>query len=398
MTTPAVNINETIMRNSFISFTPESGSDVPDTPITFPGKFISKVRPASSTVPIVGDWRPCRGWSHSGFHWEVPFGTARRRYRSSFLNGTYLFPDGSFWSVARPGVPSFPSSGVNQAEQKALTKLRNTDFNLGVALAEGRQTLNLVARSALKIASQVRKFRRIYPKEWQGVVRWQRGFLPCDLWKNIPGRWLELQYGWKPLMSDIVGAYSLLSEKPRPPVVHVDGYWEDDRGDLLVPIGCRQGGSTATMVFGTKDQAWVNLWYRLNSPMLAKLSSLGLLNPLEIVWERLPYSFVVDWFLPIGSALANLTSDVGFSFLGGSLSRKTTVKNKQSRNVVWENVIGPGVTILEASGPPPSISGEAFRFTRTCYSSSPVPGIYVKNPLSFGHVANGLSLLSQAFR
>jgi hypothetical protein len=34
--------------------------------------------------------------------------------------------------------------------------------------------------------------------------------------------------------------------------------------------------------------------------------SLGLTDPLSVVWEIIPYSFVVDWFLPVGTYLENL--------------------------------------------------------------------------------------------
>jgi hypothetical protein len=46
---------------------------------------------------------------------------------------------------------------------------------------------------------------------------------------------------------------------------------------------------------------------RLIAELYEELSlqrSLGLVNPLEIAWEVVPYSFVVDWFLPVGSYIA----------------------------------------------------------------------------------------------
>jgi hypothetical protein len=35
--------------------------------------------------------------------------------------------------------------------------------------------------------------------------------------------------------------------------------------------------------------------------------SLGLLDPLSVAWEILPWSFVVDWFYPVGTFLDNLS-------------------------------------------------------------------------------------------
>jgi hypothetical protein len=36
---------------------------------------------------------------------------------------------------------------------------------------------------------------------------------------------------------------------------------------------------------------------------LSALRQMGLGNPASILWERLPYSFVIDWFIPIGNYL-----------------------------------------------------------------------------------------------
>jgi len=40
---------------------------------------------------------------------------------------------------------------------------------------------------------------------------------------------------------------------------------------------------------------------------------LGLLNPVAVLWEVVPLSFVVDWFIPIGTYLASLDAMAGVS-------------------------------------------------------------------------------------
>jgi hypothetical protein len=36
--------------------------------------------------------------------------------------------------------------------------------------------------------------------------------------------------------------------------------------------------------------------------------ALGLLDPLTVAWEIIPYSFVIDWFVPIGTYFENLNT------------------------------------------------------------------------------------------
>jgi hypothetical protein len=37
-----------------------------------------------------------------------------------------------------------------------------------------------------------------------------------------------------------------------------------------------------------------------------------------VAWELVPFSFVLDWFIPIGSYLSQLDASAGMEFLGGS--------------------------------------------------------------------------------
>jgi hypothetical protein len=135
----------------------------------------------------------------------------------------------------------------------------------------------------------------------------------------------------------------------------------------------------------------------LSNPKLAELSSLGLINPLEIVWEVLRYSFVVDWFLPVGEWLGSLTADVGYTFYGGSLSKISRMVEVPYTFQI-EDVTYGGIRTRVINGTSFNCHAESYNFVRTCYGSSPVPGLHFKNPLSALHMMNGLSLLVQAFK
>jgi hypothetical protein len=67
----------------------------------------------------------------------------------------------------------------------------------------------------------------------------------------------------------------------------------------------------------------IGLTYRLDSADRALLAQTGIDNPALLAWELLPYSFVVDWFLPVGNYLQSLTDFAGFTFVDGWVSYKT---------------------------------------------------------------------------
>lgn len=52
----------------------------------------------------------------------------------------------------------------------------------------------------------------------------------------------------------------------------------------------------------------------------------GLVNPLEVAWELLPFSFVADWFLPIGGYLNAMDAPFRFDHRGGSVGHRSLVK------------------------------------------------------------------------
>ena len=152
-------------------------------------------------------------------------------------------------------------------------------------------------------------------------------------------------------------------------------------------------GVTGQAVLEIEQRCDVFLVYGLANPVFAELSSLGLINPVEIVWEVLPYSFVVDWGFQISDWLSALTADIGYSFITGGQSRTSKLKQVSSSVDISLSANEESIVVN-----PPRIRGKAFNFERSCYGGTPAPGVYVKNPISLTHVANALSLLAEAFR
>lgn len=286
-------------------------------------------------------------------------------------------------------VPAFVE---NELLIKALNKLRQSNANIGVILAEAKQTASLFSETTARIAKGVGFFQKKYPKDWIRVKQFEIGHSD---WRRrshkIPQGWLELQYGWNPLMSDLSGAcqsFGSSIQLGKRTVFAVKAKKKLERTTEVFTQFVPPYVGTNTSVRQKLD-AKVILCYRLRNFGLALFSSLGLTNPAEIIWEKLPYSFVVDWFSPVGSWLSALGGDFGYDFVNGCYSRFMRFDVTGQSNLdypEWRNLGGGG------------FGGDAVRFTRSVYSSSPWPGLYFKSPVSPGHIANALSLLTQVFR
>jgi hypothetical protein len=359
-------------------------------------KWVVDVRPASGSAGRVKDFRLCRGWSHLVERFEKSSNTVAMTYSTSpSVLERYTYTAGSFWpSGITPPAPVDPTSNmINYATVKALNNVKAQDVHLGNFIAEFHKTVHTVTDRVSKITQGVRAYKQRNPLGWATVKRVQIGNLPDYRWCEIPNDWLELQYGWKPLLSDIQGALQAMFKVARRsvPIIVASGVVKDEL--LTTSLASGALPSTATIRWGNKRTARVQLAYQVVNSLLHELSSLGLINPAEIVWEVTKYSFVVDWVLPVGPWLSSLTGDAGLSFITGTVTKHSDVTFRGCTVVETD----PRYKFIAGVNNGPTYVGRYMRLTRTCLTSSPTPGLYVKNPMSALHVANAIALLAQAF-
>lgn len=295
----------------------------------------------------------------------------------------------------RNDVPMLPIPGqamIDRAVTKALLKLKGNGANLAVMIGEAQKTANFVGSTARQIAQAVRQLRR---------GRLEDGFLrlganPHD-WRRYPDKWLAFQYAVKPLVGEVYQACKMLSDKSSrfsDKVVTVKGVVKEEN-----PIDILFGGLWARRVAGKQMRGvFVRLDYIPDHDVLAKLSETGITNPLLVAWELVPYSFVVDWFLPVGSWLETFDATLGFKFLSGSRTIRREVK-LACESVDVSSTWDPAYHRWTSHSGDFSGSFHSLSLDRVVYGSTPRPWIpRMKNPLSLGHMANGLSLLAAAFR
>lgn len=271
----------------------------------------------------------------------------------------------------------------NRAITDALLKLKDQKVNLAVAWAERQRTAQLLGDSLGRIARSVMALRR---GNWRGAGRWLK-----QNWKEAPSSWLEYQYGWSPLLNDVYGSLDELVRLPVSDwVVTVKGVVKSEVKDSFTRTATHYRMDLEKVDF---RGCFVRLDYRPDATFFQRLSQTGITNPLEVTWELVPFSFVLDWGYQVGNYLSTLDAAAGWTFHSGSKTLRSEC-----------NVYGKGVT------PPPSngwiysdhqavMSWRDFHLVRSSYSASPLPTSPVfKNPFSLGHVANGLALLSQALK
>lgn len=289
-----------------------------------------------------------------------------------------------------------PAGLRDQALIKARTAMKRGDLNLGVAFAERNRTAQLVGDTAKQLVKSVRSLRR---GDFPGAARALGLTKPGrPRGSSVPQRWLELQYGWKPLLSDVYGSVNALAERDRRDWI-VTGLGrtkeEIDTEKIYDP------GETSNPKWSGSAKGKYGCYIRIDAipenDLLLSFSSLGLTNPLLIAWELVPFSFVADWFLPVGSFLESLDAMLGYGPSYCSISQlmkcTTTVHGVSQPKRIRNN----GYAMQHDEDW--STQRSEVTLDRSAFINYvPLPTMpRIKDGRSLGHMANALSLLVSAF-
>lgn len=393
------------------TFTTALNGGTPTTSSPFPSRYAREV--------VVG---PARRLKPDG--WKPPQSYTLRREVYTRSRGTYRYDrvrkstgvvdnnevyTGVIGGGARGGNDlnafndAYTLKGISLSqEDKALTqarlKLKGADVNLAVAFAERDKTARLVGDTALQLVEAMRKLRQ---RDWRGACR------ALDLnprrkprGSSVPARWLELQYGWKPLLSDVYGSVDALARRRGEDWIvtakgasseKIDEFWKPNpkgADPLQLPD---YGYGRATGVRG----CFVRIDAVPTNDLLMVMSSLGVTNPLLVAWELVPYSHVVDWFLPVGSFVDSLDALLGYGEAWTSISHLEKVDWVHTRsNREFENATYRFQHRYDAD----TASRHVVNLTRSAGKGVPVASFpRLKDPVSLAHMANGLSMLTQVF-
>lgn len=140
------------------------------------------------------------------------------------------------------------------------------------------------------------------------------------LGKALADKWLQWSFGVKPLLSDLGALCNILS-----------GNVMDDRGRRLQFSFGRSGYTQSNdqpppnpsgwwrgvLSFKAKMSGEAMCVATLEEPITRGFQQLGLDDPLGWAWEVIPFSFVVDWFVPVGNWLSSFRSVKGLTFEWG---------------------------------------------------------------------------------
>lgn len=323
----------------------------------------------------------------------------------STANGGSYFTD-PLVLLASSMPPIDVQSVQSLARERFLLESKDQKVNLVQAFAERRQTARLMENTIYRIVGAINSLKRgdlIGAAAALGTSvsgRQAKRFAKdrkADPQKAVADWWLELQYGWKPLLSDVVGSAELLAQKNIREVRNRVSKSASKSNSIFSDSGIASFPRKKWRISRRVTCKYVA--YYSTSEVNHTLAQVGITNPLYIAWELVPWSFVVDWFIPIGNYINSLDATNGLTFEKGCLT-------------TFEEIL---VTSWTVSARAPSPQGPLYpneiennsspwthkriKVTRTKLTSFPDAALpSFKNPFSGIHVANALALLKATFK
>lgn len=192
-------------------------------------------------------------------------------------------------------IPTLPSVGVlrNDAIADLYDQIRSggvgSGLDLSVDIAEAHQVQKMI-KDVTKLSGFVRSFS---PKNWAN-------------------KWLEYQYGWKPLVNSVYDTFDALMHRRLYNYAVIKGKASSRSWSQSQFKDVNGQGSLEIVTEASKIRYMVVGEFEIKNTAKQQLLGYASLNPVSVAWELMPYSFVVDWVIDVGGYLRALEGALAF--------------------------------------------------------------------------------------
>jgi hypothetical protein len=306
------------------------------------------------------------------FEFVDSFDDARSHYFSLLSNSSLDV------SVATLEAPKTFRMIAERASQIAQTFIHLKRFEVGKAIDTMFHGKPRPSRHEKRLRRDSKRFR----KEW--FKKHGSNINESTDW--AASHWLELKYGWTPFLMDVENGIEAMARDwgSTPSDIRVAARGRKT-GKAIVSLGSYMAGSAT----GSLEHKTRIVTYHTVLDVSARNSNaLGLKNVGSTAWELVPYSFVVDWFLPIGNWIKSQTAASGLGFVHGT---SATIQTFNGFGTFTGDQIGPLFAYKRG-----------YWYTRSVITEFPAPRLNfdrddLNKMYSWDRVMTSLSLLKVAF-
>lgn len=277
---------------------------------------------------------------------EHLYGTTRGYFKGFSLSACFE----PMATAQLPELKSAQEIASQQAYGRLRGKLYKGNAALGVTFAEMRASRELISQNANIISAAA--------EDLGSLRRYGK------MTRRIANRHLEVIFGWQPLLSDIYAScMTVIQSADKLDFVRGSSIAPFERVTRTVLPGWRSDMDSYRGTVRVTHAAAV----RIKNPNAWLLERAGLTNPAAILWDKLPYSFIVNMFVNTGALVNSITDFAGLGFESSSATSTYDIVRKNTFDEVYPQiggyeVIGRGrLKLRQLTGAPPPPRSLTFR-------------------------------------
>lgn len=283
-----------------------------------------------------------------------------RKVTNGYTSPTWCNPNSSTSGTGAPGCTAFVHNRMysqdvefteaNRLVTEVLNKARNRfvesfkgDAGLGGVLAERKQSMGMITNRASQMLSFIRKLRSgnlsacaevlkitrvktytqmLKDKSVKGQIRLskRREWLLTKKYKKrlitegdkyFADLFLEFHFGWSPLVKQTYEAVEALDRE-----IPTGSYRGRAKVDGVKLNLFTKYTTPFTTTYDHKHKldvtAVVGATVSIKNANLALANQMGVVNPFAALWEVIPWSFLIDWFVNVQEWLNSFTEFCGY--------------------------------------------------------------------------------------
>lgn len=201
-----------------------------------------------------------------------------------------------------------------------LEQMRAASYDRFWSKAQGQaaNAVNIAEmnKSMLMIGARLRQAYDILRSAKSGHFGNMMAYLNLDRLGKRPDKyrsndWLEYTFGWAPIIQDVGKSVEILQREFDSSRVrgNKSGSFDisDDEGDPGISPGDQSVARLGSCFLKVSTSGQVVA----TNPNVLLANQLGFVNPASVAWDLVPFSFVIDWFIPVNKFILSFTNDFG---------------------------------------------------------------------------------------
>lgn len=295
----------------------------------------------------------------------------------NLMGARYQDARNPFW-VHTAAADEAVNSLYSECYAKLRGKLYKGSASLGVTLGSAKQSGRMINDRFLVLNNKaVAMSARLGKLPVKSILKARDAKRFRDLPKAFANAYLEIIFGWAPLLKDIHAAgHALASIKPD---------YQTVKAQAGGPFQARKPTQFGETEFNGSVAVKLAVGVSVSNPNTWMLERLGLLNLGAVAWDLVPWSFVVNMFVNTGQLMNSLTDFTGLAF--------------DDEGTFTRSIRGSGYEIVRYGNKTSTATWVATPTIRTLLAKPPTPRLSFRLPdTSISNAALAAALFTQRFQ